>query len=342
MGWDITFKFSIVDDEGNNIPVPFDFSYRHTKNTTEVETYDVLFSSKYSNNFKVTLNFPEDENLRDDEEVYFEVEPHSEIYKKDYFTVDGSELYWTHRDYGYEHNFEAVKNDLKLEVYTDKFRKSDILYSEYERKFGNDDVLIIWHDGKTMNLKYVEDINVEYESNVTDKRIDKSRMGDSSYISKELTSVSLDLILGDVWKKENGDKYKKQNRNSALRTLHELYDNNIIINFRSDIIKMDFATIESYEVQQSGESDNTYIFSCSIKEIDLMRKLPKTMIKKSTWPGHNYEEVPADSPYPLTLTSVQEDEEEEDDSLTFKESFLKTLKDCLPTTAEEAKEGSAY
>ena len=193
---------------------------------------------------------------------------------------------------------------------------------EYDRVFGNNDALIIWHDGKVMNLKYTESIETEYVTEITDKSIDRSRKDDVSYMDNELNKILLDLEIGDVWAKDSPDgTYKKQNRNSALRNLYEIYDKNIPINFRSDIKVIPTGIITELNVNQSSDSDNTYIVGCEITEVKFIKELPQVRIKRIN--GDRYEERPSDEPMKAQL-GVEDEEEEIDDYSLWNDIWRRT------------------
>lgn len=317
----VIFNFKVkyeYEDISDYLEYPFVIKYKYNKYDGTVEEGSFYYGKTKSKGFQIRFNVAEEPDIYE-ESFEFTVSTHNELFEKDSFTIEldeeivGIYVVNTVIDHTFKLN-PIVDNIKKIKgVFGKTLDVADILLTEYERVFGNNDALLIWHDGKVMNLKYTESITSSYESNITDKRIDISRMGGDSYRSKELNEVELDITFGDVWVKNGSDdNYKKQNRNSALRTFHELYEKNIPVNFRSDVINIDTGIIKEYDVSQSSESDNTYTVSCVIKEISFIDRLPKVSLYRDD--DGDYHELPRDERFEVRLYVTEEEVEEDDDS----------------------------
>jgi len=304
----VLFKFSAVykEDEDDTETYPLDYtfslSYEVISPEGEVKEEDkIYYDGSRSSDFRIS------KEIDSGDEIKFTVDS-----IKDIFELDSKDFYIEGADDDYFRHEFVLTRVLDMDEISGKMRETfgrgDILLTEYDRVFGNNDVLIIWHDGKAMNLKSTQSVSSNYESQITDKNVDISRMGDKSFISKSLDSVELEVVLGDIWKKDSiNGSYKKQNRSSALRTIYELYKKNIPINFRSDIKNIDIGIITYYDVSQSTNSDNTYNLSCIIKEVNFIDRLPQTKIKREE--DGTYTEIPEGSPFELELTYEEEEKE---------------------------------
>lgn len=225
------------------------------------------------------------------------------------------ETYCFYKD---EEKYENIEKTMYFDYPSTEVIPSKVDREDYDfynvdigRRFGNNDVLLYWHDGKVLNMQYVESIDVEKSKEVTDKSVSIDRFNDSSYSSLGLEEIDIKFKLGDIWYKDRGsNSYRYKNRDSVLRMLYDIYENNIIVSLASDIKIIRYGLISDLSVSQSSDSDNTYIGECTITEVDILDKLPKTIVVETT--DGKYEEVPTKDnvpEIPLTKSDYGDDSE---------------------------------
>ncbi|MGV9141973.1 MAG: phage baseplate protein [Promethearchaeota archaeon] len=189
-----------------------------------------------------------------------------------------------------------------------------------DRKFGNDDVILRWHDGKMLNLQYVENVEVSMENQITEhpvpKRVidEEKNKENKTFSDNQIKKASLELEVGDVWGKKNGNGLVKYyNRNSTLKILNYLYENNIILRFESDIDIFNYAIISELGVEQTSSSNNTYIVDCTIKQVNMIYRLPMFSIVEKD--GELTTEPIEDGDVYVPTVKKDEEESEEDDGI---------------------------
>lgn len=230
-------------------------------------------------------------------------------------TIHGKEI--IDEEVNGKYNESFTLNWTKYDYYPFDVRKPQKEYDPDitpDRKFGNDDIIIRYYDGRMLNLKYTQSNSIAMESDITshttsiDRLIDKSgddyeEIVDKEIVNKDLKTISVNLILGDVWGKDsNGGIVKYINRNEALRRIDHICRNNVIFMFESDIGVFYHCIMEEYNVNQTSESDNTYQMDCTIREVNIIDELPKFHLLADDF-GEEYEERPYEDDlieYPLT------------------------------------------
>lgn len=172
-----------------------------------------------------------------------------------------------------------------------------------DRKFGNDSVLLRWHDLQ-MELRYIETVVLSGGSDVTTRRVSEDIKEMKNYAVNHPHHLEITLVVGDIWLTDStGQKRLVSNRNKSLRILHDIFKTKTIFTFMSDLLIMPYSVFTEMKIEQSYMSNNTYNINCKITEISIIKELPKLVVIRDK--EGRYEEHPfTDIDLPFLLSRV--------------------------------------